>query len=97
MKTFNFYVDTKVTAWYRTNFEIEANSEEEAKKKSIEFVMNDDHSGISWEHIDETIETMSVGDNDGQSTEELYDTHGNMIWDNTENSTLSTIDTLLNK
>ena len=38
MKTFNFYLDTKVTDWYRTDFEIEANSEEEAKQKAIEFV-----------------------------------------------------------
>jgi len=37
MKTFNFYLDTKITTWMRTDFEIEANSLEEAKLKAIEF------------------------------------------------------------
>lgn len=84
LKTYSFYVDTKVTTWYRTHFEVEANSLEEANLKSIEFVKDDEHSGISWEHIDETIEAMSVEENDGQSTEELYDEKGDMIWDNTK-------------
>jgi hypothetical protein len=85
MKSFDFYLDTKVTTWYRTPFEIEANSLEEAKQKAIEFVKDDEHSSISWEQIDETIEVMSVDENDGQSTEELYyESSKNMIWDNTK-------------
>ena len=31
-ETFDFYVDQKVTTWYRTHFEIEAESLAEAKK-----------------------------------------------------------------
>jgi hypothetical protein len=85
MKSFDFYLDTKVTTWYRTPFEIEANSLEEAKQKAIEFVKDDEHSSISWEQIDETTEVMSVDENDGQSTEELYyESSKNMIWDNTK-------------
>ncbi len=85
METFNFYLDTKVTAWYRTPFEIEADTLEEAKLKAIEFVKSGETSYISWEQIDDTVETMSVKDNDGESTEELYCTDDvNMIWDNTE-------------
>ena len=85
MKTFDFYLDTKVTTWYRTPFEIDANSLEEAKQKAIEFVKDDEHSSISWEQIDETTEVMSVDENDGQSTEELYyESSKNMIWDNTK-------------
>lgn len=84
MKTFEFYIDTKVTDWYRTNFEIEANSLEEAKQKAIEFVKEDEHGEIPWEQVDCTIEPMSVEENDGQSTEELYDNDGNVIWDNTK-------------
>ena len=38
LTTFNFHLDTKVTTWYRTEFEIEAESLEEATKKSIEFI-----------------------------------------------------------
>jgi hypothetical protein len=85
MKTFDFYLDTKVTTWYRTPFEIEANSLEEAKQKAIEFVKEDEHSSISWEQIDETTEVMSVDENGGESTEELYyETSEKMIWDNTK-------------
>jgi len=84
MEKFNFYVDTKCTTWYRTNFEIEANSEEEAKQRAIEFLDDRERDILPWEQIDETTEPMDVGDNGGQSTEELYDTDGNMIWDNTK-------------
>lgn len=85
MKTFDFYLDTKVTNWYRTPFEIEANSLDEAKQKAIEFVKNDEQSSISWEQVDETIEVMSVDENGGESTEELYyESSENMIWDNTK-------------
>lgn len=86
METFDFYLDTKVTGWYRTPFEIEANSLEEAKLKAIEFVKSGETSYISWEQIDDTVETMSVKDNDGESTNELYTySDGEMIWDNSEN------------
>ena len=60
MAIFDFYLDTKVTTWYRTPFEIEADTLEEAKEGAINFVENDHHSEISWEHIDDTIEKMSV-------------------------------------
>lgn len=82
MKTFDFYIDTKVTTWYRTNFSVEAENEEESKKKAIEFLDSDERDITPWEQEMETIEVMDVGDNDGQPTEELYDIHGNMIWDN---------------
>jgi hypothetical protein len=85
METFNFYLDTKVTGWYRTPFEIEADTLEEAKEKAIDYVKSGETSYISWEQIDDTVETMSVKDNDGESTEELYtNSDGEMIWDNGE-------------
>jgi hypothetical protein len=85
MKSFDFYLDTKVTTWYRTPFEIEASSLEEAKQKAIEFVKEDEHSSISWDQVDETIEVMSVDENGGESTEELYyESSKNMVWDNTK-------------
>jgi hypothetical protein len=82
MEEFDFYIDTKVTTWYRTNFSVEAENEEEAKKKAIEFLDSDERDITPWEQEVETIEVMDVGDNDGQPTEELYDISGNMIWDN---------------
>jgi hypothetical protein len=90
METFDFYIDTKVTDWYRTNFEIEANTIEEAKELAIKFVKDDEHGQIPWEQIDCTIEPMSVVDNGGQSTEELYYEPDNVVsisvpfWDNTK-------------
>lgn len=85
MESFDFYLDTKVTTWYRTPFEIESTSLEEAQKLAIEFIEKDRHSEISWEHIDDTIEVMNPGDNGGQPTEELYyEPVGIMIWDNTK-------------
>jgi len=85
MKTFDFYLDTKVTTWYRTPFEIEAETLEEAQALAIKFVENDHHSELSWEHIDGTIEKMSLEDNGGESTDELYyEPVGEMIWDNTK-------------
>jgi hypothetical protein len=97
MKTFNFYLDTKITTWMRTDFEIEANSLEEAKQKAIEFHNESNTSSIAWEENMDTQEPMSVEENGGEPTEELFDENGNCIWDNSENKTLSVIDTLLNK
>jgi hypothetical protein len=98
MKTFNFYLDTKITTWMRTDFEIEANSLEEAKQKAIEFHLSEETGGIPWEQNLDCQEILSVEENGGQSTEELFLTNtGEEIWNNSENSTLSVIDTLLNK
>ena len=97
MKTFNFYLDTKVTDWYRTDFEIEANSEEEAKQKAIEFVKEGNHGEIPWEQVDCTIEPMSVEENGGESTEELFTGSGGDVWNNKPNQHLNSIDLLLNK
>lgn len=81
---FNFHLDTKVTTWYRTEFEIEATTIEEAQKKAIEFRERGDNTELPWEHIDETLEGMIPDENGGEPTEELYDENGNVIWDNTK-------------
>lgn len=84
METFDFYLYTKVTTWYRTDFEIEANSPEEAKQKAIQFVKDDEQSSIPWEQVDETIVVMSVEENGGKSTEELFYENDEIVWDNTK-------------
>jgi hypothetical protein len=84
LTTFNFHLDTKVTSWYRTEFEIEANSLEEAKLKAIEFHDESNTSSIAWEENMDTQEPMSVEENGGEPTEELFDENGNCIWDNTK-------------
>ena len=86
METFNFYLDTKVTTWYRTSFEIEAESLEEAKGLAIKFVEDDNQANIPWDHIDGTVENMRVEDNGGEPTDELYHAPDfavcDLIWDN---------------
>lgn len=86
METFDFYLDTKVTTWYRTPFEIEANSLEEAKELAIKFVKEDKHSDIPWEHLDDSVEPMPIEENDYQSTNELFCTDDvNLVWHNGTN------------
>lgn len=83
METFVFYLDTKVTTWYRTSFDIEANTLEKAKELAIKFVEDGNQADIPWDHIDGTVENMRVEDNGGEPTDELYCTEDvNLIWDN---------------
>lgn len=79
-KTFDFYVDQKVTTWYRTHFEIEADSLAEAKKKALEFYEQGNTSDLPWEQYDGTTELMSVEDNDGASVTEIYTDMGEMVY-----------------
>ena len=87
METFDFYLDTKVTTWYRTPFEIEAESLEEAQKLAVKFIEDGDHTDISWHQVDDTTEGIVPEENGNEPTEELYDNStGNVIWDNTKNN-----------
>ena len=86
METFEFYLDTKVTTWMRTKFEFEAENEEESKLKAIEFHKQSNTSSIGWDEIMDTQEIMSVNENGGEPTEELFDESGNNIWDNTKSN-----------
>lgn len=83
MEKFQFFFDQKVTSWNRTNFEVEAENYEEAKKLAIELAENGKVSEYSWEPIFETTELMSKEENDGQPTEELYSSKDyNLIYSN---------------
>jgi hypothetical protein len=86
LTTFSFHLDTKVTSWYRTEFEIEANSLEEAKLKAIEFHNESNTSSIAWDEVMDTQETMTPDENGGQPTEEIFDEDGNCFWDNTKSN-----------
>lgn len=89
--TFDFYVDQKVTTWYRTHFEIEAGSLAEAKKKALEFYEQGNTSELPWEQYDGTTELMSVEENDGASVTELYTDMGELVYDDGNKSTLPQI------
>lgn len=79
-ETFDFYVDQKVTTWYRTHFEIEAESLAEAKKKALEFYEKGNTSDLPWEQYDGTTELMSVEENRGASVTEIYTDMGEMVY-----------------
>jgi hypothetical protein len=89
--TFDFYVDQKVTTWYRTHFEIEAESLAEAKKKALEFYEQGNTSDLPWEQYDGTTELMSVEENGGASVTELYTDMGELVYDDGNKSTLPQI------
>ena len=83
MAQFKFFLDEKVTVWQRTEFNIEANSEEEAKELAKTFltdtgsndIINSDDLSVGYVNstiLFDSIEPMSVKDNDGQATLELY-------------------------
>jgi hypothetical protein len=84
METFDFFLDTKVTTWYRTPFEIEANTLEEAQKLAIKFVKDGEHETKCWEEIEDVIQNMSVKENQGKATQELRTEDFDTIWDNTQ-------------
>ena len=79
---FKFYLDEKITCWQRTHFKIKSENKEDAKKKAIEFYKKGGCDEIGWEHVYETNEEMSIEDNDGQTTEELFTIDGETIFDN---------------
>ena len=79
MNTFNFYLDTKVTAWKRQEFDITANTLEEAKELAIQFYKDGDADMLA---LDFTTKIMSVSDNGGEPTQELLTIDGEVIADN---------------
>jgi hypothetical protein len=70
METFHFQLDQKCSIWYRTKFEIHAEDFETAREIAIEKVKE----GLEepWEPLYDTVETMSIRENLGEPTEELY-------------------------
>ena len=75
MKTFNFFKDEKCTIWYRGEFEVEADSYEEAVAKVKQMEENPnlyDEVDVRWDVLHDTIEELNPEENDGQPTAEVY-------------------------
>ena len=72
MKTFEFFLDQKVTTWMRTDFEVKANDLNEAVKIAKQMYDDGDLEGVSWEEIMDTKEVLQPSDNGGESTAEIY-------------------------
>jgi hypothetical protein len=69
---FNFYLDQKVTTWMRTDFEVEANSIDEAKMLAEEMYNRGDLDEVGWEEIDGTKEVLEPIENGNEPTAEIY-------------------------
>jgi hypothetical protein len=69
---YNFYVDQKVTTWMRTEFRVKAESEEEAVQTATLLHQEGEIDSLPWEKVYDTDEPMSLEDNDGFSTIELF-------------------------
>jgi hypothetical protein len=82
METFNFYLDQKVTTWMRTNFSVEGESLEVARQKAVDFVKEGNTSELPWDEIMDTKEVMSIEDNGGMSTEEIFEEDGTYVYVN---------------
>lgn len=82
MTTFKFWEDVKHTIWLRNHFEIEAETEEEAKQKAITLFDENHIPDEDWEYLNETIEEMQPVENDGQTTRELFNENGEVLADN---------------
>ena len=77
-KEFDYYIDTKCTIWCRERYKVEADSKEEADKIMKDVIINGDYRiGLinDSEYLYETIEEMSIVDNDGYATKELYESN----------------------
>lgn len=82
MAQFDFHVDEKKTIWYRKYFTIEADTEDEAKAKAVDIHKDGEWiDNADYEQLTDTCENLSVLDNDGWPTEELY-MDDDILWDN---------------
>ena len=69
MKTFDFFLDQKVTTWMRTDFSIQADNLNEAVKIAKERLERGDLDEIGWEEIEDTKEVLQPTTT---STAEMY-------------------------
>ena len=87
-QVFRFYTDEKMTVWFRKYFEVESENYDDAVKEAIRQSKEDDYDDYSmWEQQDDTLEGMTVEQNNNNSTQELYYNGNNipeMIYDNTQ-------------
>jgi hypothetical protein len=77
MKTFEFFLDQKITTWMRTDFEIKAEDLNQAVKIAKEKLENGDLDDIGWQEIDGVKEILEPSDNGGESTAEIYQMNKN--------------------
>ena len=85
MAKFEFHIDKKCTIWIRESHQIESESYLEARKIMMDNfrVSATDNTFVMQELQYETLEDLSVQDNDNMPTAELLNPEGDTITDNT--------------
>lgn len=78
----SYYIDEKVTIWRRTYYNVEG-TEEEIKNKLVESVEgSSDLEIFDSEILYETEESMTLENNNGNPTIEIFNETGETIWTN---------------
>ena len=85
---YRFYKNEKATIWYQDVYLVEAETEEQAQKLFIEACKDGDESyyeEIEFDYSEPLFDTcslISIEDNEGNSTIEVINEEGNLIWQN---------------
>ena len=85
---YRFYKNEKATIWYQDVYLVEAETEEQAQELFIKACKDGDESEYDEIELDysepifETYSPIPLDDNEGNSTIEVIDINGNIIWEN---------------
>ena len=66
----------------RTLFDIEALNSADANERAVNFINSDEIETLTWDELADVKEVMSVEDNGGASTKELYTSIGELVYHN---------------
>ncbi len=99
MNEFNFYQDQKISLWKRLFFKVKAENYDKALEivkamKNEDVFCFEDGNIIQFSHaerLDDTEEQLSLKDNNGNPTLELFNEEGNHIADNS-NDTIQSVE-----
>ncbi len=99
MKEFDFYQDQKVSLWNRFFFKVKAENYDKAVEivkgmRNEDIFCVEDNDTIQFSHskrLDDTEEQLSLKDNNGNPTLELFNEQGNHIADNS-NDTIQSVE-----
>lgn len=82
------YIDVKITTWERYHFDTSSNINEIidiVKEEGVNFyppTLADENGFIYYEKIEETDEYITVEENNGLSTIEVYNSDGDLLYHN---------------
>lgn len=86
METFSYYFDEKVAIWNRNYFTVDAESKEEADQIAKDYILEKD---IDWdiditfsEYLYDTSSNLSVEENGGEPTLELFTDENELLYVN---------------